>query len=251
MTKKNFGSGLSLLSRNLVLGLPVHCLDDYSSCLLSRYEAGIGTHVVTLNAEMVMQSEKNYVLAQIIRQADLVVPDGAGVVLSLRLKGICVQRCPGIELAESILWQAPKQNLDNLVFFYGGKPGVAMKAAHIWQEKLPELSIACQHGYLSPAEEKELLQTLAELQPRLIFVGLGAPRQELWIAENKHICPEAIWIGIGGSLDIWAGLKKRAPAWFSDNSLEWLYRLYQEPWRWRRMWALPQFVWKTLMDVKF
>ena len=252
MREKSFaGPALSPLPENLVLGLPVHCLDDYSGCLLSRLEAGIGTHVVTLNAEMVMQSEKNPALAEIICQADLVIPDGAGVVLYLRLKGKPVHRFPGIELAESILWQVPKQNSDNLVFFYGGKPGVAMKAVETWQEKVPELSIACQHGYLSPAEEKELLETFAHVQPRLIFVGLGVPAQELWIAKNKHICPQAIWIGIGGALDIWAGVKERAPAWFCDNSLEWLYRLYQEPWRWRRMLALPQFAWKTLMDIKF
>ncbi|NEN91931.1 WecB/TagA/CpsF family glycosyltransferase [Okeania sp. SIO2B3] len=251
MSEKNSESALSLPKKNFVLGLPIHCIDDYSGYLLSRLEKGLGTHVVTLNAEMVMQGEKNHVLAEIISRAELVVPDGAGVVLYLRLKGKSVQRCPGIELAESLLWQVPRQNPDNLVFFYGGKPGVAMKAADIWQQKVSQLAVACQHGYLSPAEETELLNTLAQLQPKLIFVGLGVPRQELWIAEHKHICPQAVWIGIGGSLDIWAGVKERAPAWFCDNSLEWLYRLYQEPWRWRRMLALPHFALKTLMDVKF
>jgi len=259
MRKKKSESTFSPFAENLVLGLPVHSMDDYCGYLLSQLEAGVGTHVVTLNAEMVMQAEKNYLLAEIIRRAELVVPDGAGVVLYLRLKGKSVERCPGIELAESFLCQALKQNPQNLVFFYGGKPGVARSAAETWQEKFPELvfaehgvsRITCQHGYLSLAEEEELLQTLAKLQPRLIFVGLGVPRQELWIAENKHICPQAIWIGIGGSLDIWAGVKERAPAWFCNNSLEWLYRLYQEPWRWRRMLVLPQFAWKTLMDIKF
>ncbi len=251
MREKKSEPTLSLITENLVLGLPVHCLDDYSAYLLSQLDAGVGTHVVTLNAEMVMQGEKNHVLAEIIRRAELVVPDGAGIVLYLKFKGKSVQRCPGIELAEGLLYQLPKHNPQNLVFFYGGQPGVAMKAAKAWQEKVPELAIACQHGYLSSAEEKELLQTFAQLQPKLIFVGLGVPRQELWIAEHKHICPQAIWIGIGGSLDIWAGVKERAPAWFCDNSLEWLYRLYQEPWRWRRMLALPQFAWKTLMEIKF
>ncbi|MEB3339843.1 WecB/TagA/CpsF family glycosyltransferase [Okeania sp.] len=251
MREKNSGSALSPLPESLVLGLPVHCSNNYSGWLLSRLEAEVGTHIVTLNAEMVIQGEKNHVLANIIRQAELVVPDGAGVVLYLKFKGKSVQRCPGIELAESLLWQVSKQNPDNLVFFYGGKPGVAMKAAESWQDKVPELAIACQHGYLSPAEEKELLHTLAQLQPRLIFVGLGVPRQELWIAEHKYICPQAIWIGIGGSFDIWAGIKERAPAWFRNNSLEWLYRLYQEPWRWRRMLSLPKFAWKTLMEIKF
>lgn len=251
MSEKVSGSALSPCTKSLVLGLPVDCIDNYPHWLLSRLKQGLGTHVVTLNAEMVMQGEQNHVLAEIIRNAELVVPDGAGVVLYLKLKGKSVQRCPGIELAEHLLWQAGKWNQDNLVFFYGGKPGVAMTAADSWQQKVPELAIACQHGYLSQAEETELLQTLQQLQPRIIFVGLGVPRQEFWIAEHKHICPQAIWIGIGGSLDIWAGVKERAPAWFCENSLEWLYRLYQEPWRWRRMLALPRFALKTLMDVKF
>ena len=246
MSKKNSGSAVGIPTENLVLGLPVHCIDNYSNWLLSRLDEGHGAHVVTLNAEMAIQSEQNHLLAEIIRQAELVVPDGAGVVLYLKLQGKSIQRCPGVELAESLLWQLPKRHPNSLVFFYGGKPGVARKAADIWQQKVSQLAIACQHGYLSLPEEKELLQTLKQLQPKLIFVGLGVPRQELWIGEHKHICPQAIWIGIGGSLDIWAGVKKRAPAWFCNNSLEWLYRLYQEPWRWRRMLALPKFALKTL-----
>lgn len=85
-----------------VLGVPVHLLDDYSSWLISRLERRMGSHVVTLNAEMAMQAEGNPTLSEIIRSAELVIPDGAGVVLYLRLKGRRLRRCPGIELAESL-----------------------------------------------------------------------------------------------------------------------------------------------------
>ena len=78
------------------------------------------------------------------------------------------------------------------------------------------------------------------------MVGLGVPRQEFWIAQHRHLCPQATWIGVGGSFDIWAGIKSRAPVWLRDNHLEWLYRLYQEPWRWRRMMALPEFALKAI-----
>jgi N-acetylglucosaminyldiphosphoundecaprenol N-acetyl-beta-D-mannosaminyltransferase len=78
-------------------------------------------------------------------------------------------------------------------------------------------------------------------------VGLGVPRQELWIAQHRYLCPQAIWIGVGGSFDIWSGTKNRAPAWLGKNNLEWLYRLYQEPWRWRRMLALPEFALKAFV----
>jgi N-acetylglucosaminyldiphosphoundecaprenol N-acetyl-beta-D-mannosaminyltransferase len=199
---------------------------------------------VTLNAEMTMQAERQPALARVIRQAELVIPDGAGVVLYLRLLfQQQVERCPGIELAESLL-----QNTTARVFFYGGAPGVAATAAAYWQQRVPRLNIVgAQHGYLSPAEAEELSQNLTQLQPQLILVGLGVPRQELWIAQHRFLCPQAAWIGVGGSFDIWAGVKTRAPAWLADNHLEWLYRLYQEPWRWRRMLALPKFALKALV----
>lgn len=227
-----------------VLGLPVHLLDDYAQWVQERIKLGIGTHVVTLNAEMSMQAEHNPTLAQIIRQAELVIPDGAGVVLYLSLLfGQPVKRCPGIELAETLL-----QDTKAGVFFYGGAPGVAQTAAATWQKQVPKLNIlGTQHGYISPAEAEELKQTLTQLQPQLIFVGLGVPRQELWIAQHRFLCPHSTWVGVGGSFDVWAGVKSRAPKVLANNHLEWLYRLYQEPWRWRRMLALPKFAIKALI----
>ena len=230
-----------------VLQLPVHLFDDYTSWLLERLKQKVGSHVITLNSEMVMLSEKNNSLADAIQQAELVIPDGSGIILYLRLKGQLQQRCPGIELAESLLEQTAKLENSCLVCFYGGKPGVAEKAGKVWQQKVPGLSIISQHGYLSPQEEEEWCRTLQEKQPNLILVGLGVPRQELWIQENRFLCPQAIWIGVGGSFDIWSGVKTRAPIWLRENHLEWLYRLYKEPWRWRRMMVLPQFIWRALV----
>lgn len=233
-----------------VLGLPVHILDDYAGWLIERLHQGLGSHVVTLNAEMAMQAEKNQALGDIIRSAELVIPDGSGVVLYLRMRGKPAQRYPGIELAESLLQEAGKLPNSEPIFFFGGAPGVTAAAAETWQQKVQGLSIAAQHGYLSADEEKDFRDSLTKMQPKLIFVGLGVPRQEFWIAENRHLCPQSIWVGVGGSFDIWAGTKDRAPAWFCDNHLEWLYRLYQEPWRWRRMLALPQFALRALGDLR-
>lgn len=230
-----------------VLGLPVHLMDDYISWLRSRLEQEIGTHVVTLNAEMTMQAEHHPALAQAIQQAELVIPDGAGIVLYMLLQGKRIQRCPGIELAELLLRSLGQSARNCPIFFYGGAPGVAAKAATSWQQILPTLQIiGTEHGYIAGEEAEKLQQTLRELQPRLIFVGLGVPRQEMWIAQHRSLCPQATWIGVGGSFDIWAGVKSRAPSWLGDNHLEWLYRLYQEPWRWRRMLALPKFAGKAV-----
>jgi N-acetylglucosaminyldiphosphoundecaprenol N-acetyl-beta-D-mannosaminyltransferase len=148
-------------------------------------------------------------------------------------------------VAENLLKLAATEQWS--VFFYGGQPGIPEAAQANWQTNYPNLRIlGVQQGYLSPQEEENFLTCLHQLQPQIILVGLGVPRQELWIQQHRNLCPRYVWIGVGGSFDIWAGSKERAPRWFQDNHLEWMYRLYQEPWRWRRMLALPRFAWQAL-----
>jgi N-acetylglucosaminyldiphosphoundecaprenol N-acetyl-beta-D-mannosaminyltransferase len=228
-----------------VLGLPVHLAKDYASWLCSCSNQKMGAHVVTLNAEMAMLCEKNKDLAETIKAADLVIPDGAGIVLYLRWKGIKQQRCPGIELAESAIQKLGKSGL---ICLYGGKPEVVEKAASYWRSQMPEINLITNHGYLTAEEEQQWQKTIQREQPKLILVALGVPRQEFWIRDNRHLCPEAIWIGVGGSFDVWSGIKDRAPSWFRDNNLEWFYRLTQEPWRWHRMLALPKFFLKAFLS---
>ena len=231
-----------------VLGVPVHILDDYVGWLGQHRQQG--AHVVTLNAEMAMQAEQNPQLADLIRKAELVVPDGAGVVFYLQLRGRKIQRCPGIELAEALIKQLGQSESDASVFFYGGAPGITDAVARRWQAELPGLKVAgTENGYISSQEEQALCDRLQQRQPAVILVGLGVPRQEFWIAQHCHLCPEAIWIGVGGSFDIWSGTKLRAPGWLRDNNLEWSYRLYKEPWRWRRMLVLPQFAWRAIATL--
>jgi N-acetylglucosaminyldiphosphoundecaprenol N-acetyl-beta-D-mannosaminyltransferase len=248
LDQKGMGNGMGELQTLSVMGLPVHWsgsdTSHYADWLLLRQQQGLGSHVVTLNAEMAMQADRTPPLKQIIQQTDLVIPDGAGIVLYFRLKGKTIQRCPGIELAEAVL---ANLTAEQSVFFYGGAPGVAETAAQRWRERNPHLQIAgVQHGYLTPEEQPAFQERLKALQPTVILLALGVPRQEFWTADHRHLCPSTVWIGVGGSFDIWAGLKERAPAWFCNNHLEWLYRLYKEPWRWRRMLALPKFAIRAL-----
>ncbi|MCC0178004.1 WecB/TagA/CpsF family glycosyltransferase [Waterburya agarophytonicola K14] len=233
-----------------ILNLHVHLLENYQDWLLARLKQGIGTHVVTLNAEMTMMAEENPVLSQAIKEAELIIPDGAGIIIYMRLRGVKHQRCPGIELAESLIAKTGQANSDNCLVFFGGTPETAANALQTWQEKFPSLNILSQDGYISGDRETEWKKTLQEKQPQIIFVGIGVPRQELWIRENRHLCPNAVWVGVGGSFDIWAGNKSRAPQWLRNNNLEWSYRLYQEPWRWRRMLSLPKFFWRSLVSLK-
>lgn len=229
-----------------ILTIPVHLLPDYPQTLKDRLKNHQGTHVVTLNAEMTMQGRTRPELGDIIRRAELVIPDGAGIVLYLKLYGKSIDRIPGIELAEQLLSYA--SNTQDSIFFYGGSPGVAAQAAIVMQAKYPGLQIAgVENGFVTAEQMPEFCDRLSQLQPRLIYVGLGVPRQEFWIAQHRHLCPNAVWIGIGGSFDIWAGTKVRAPQWLCDRNLEWTYRLYQEPWRWKRMMALPKFAWRSIV----
>ncbi len=232
----------------LVLGLPVHISDDYLGCVKEKLSNGKGTHIVTINSEMAMQAQKNLELASVICKAELVIPDGSGVVLFLRSQGIKVNRCPGIELAESVVKLASTQ--DWQVFLIGGAPGVAKTVSAKWEQLFSGLAIAgVWDGYFNDEQDQLLCQELQEKQPQIILVGLGVPRQEFWIRDHRYLCPNTVWIGVGGSFDIWSGQKTRAPRWLRDHHLEWVYRLYKEPWRAKRMLALPHFVFAVVWQV--
>lgn len=232
-----------------VLGLPLHILDNYTQSLSACITQKLGVHVVTLNAEMAMQAGQDSDLANVIRDAEMVVPDGAGVVFYLRLRGQKIQRCPGIELAEAVIHEASAVKSLTPLFFFGGAPGIAEAAAAKWQQELPDIAIVgVQHGFINADDEESFCQRLKDANPSLILVGLGVPKQEFWISKHRHLCPNAVWMGVGGSFDIWAGTKKRAPKILRENSLEWTYRLYTEPSRWRRMLALPKFMWRAIWE---
>ena len=237
----------------LVLGVPVDLLPNYTTWLTDQLIDKQSLHVVTLNAEMVIQSIKNPQLKSIIDEAELVIPDGAGIVLYGKLFGQTIRRCPGIELAEELIRFCGSSSMDGdrqpSLFFYGGAPGIADKAAAKWMVRSPNLRIlGVENGYLSTDDQLRLKTKLMEQQPSLILVGLGVPRQEIWIKQNRHLCPNSLWVGVGGSFDIWAGAKRRSPQWMGDFHIEWVYRLIQEPWRWRRMMVLPEFAIKALME---
>jgi N-acetylglucosaminyldiphosphoundecaprenol N-acetyl-beta-D-mannosaminyltransferase len=225
-----------------ILGQPVNLADDYIPWLIDRLQQGIGTHVVTMNAEIVMQANHNPELAAIVQRADLVTPDGSGIILALRLHGITQRRYAGIELGEDLLRAVSKPACNYPVFFYGGKPEVVEKAAKYWQQELPNLNlVGIQHGYIDSEAQAQLERDIVLTQPKIIFVAMGVPRQEIWIRDHFHLCPEAIWVGVGGSFDVWSGVKKRAPQFMRNLNLEWCYRIAQEPSRWQRTFALPQF----------
>lgn len=226
-----------------VLGVPVHVCDDVFAAALDLAQRG-GGQIVTLNAEMTMAARAQPELGRAIAAAQLVIPDGAGVVWALARQGLRVRRSPGIELAWRLLEHAAVAGWR--VALVGASPAVMERLQQDLPQRIPGLQLVfCVHGYQPAAAWPGLEQELLRHQPQLVLVALGVPRQETWIAD----CPGrsgGLWMGVGGSFDVWAGVKKRAPRWMGALQIEWLYRLVQEPSRWRRMLALPAFAWQVL-----
>lgn len=236
------------MSREKVLGYPVDVVteDEAVARVENALVAQKGMHVVTLNAEMVVQAQKDLILDRIIRRAHLIVPDGAGAVFALRLDGHPSVRVPGIELAYRCLSLAAANAIPTALI--GGRQEVLDTLELKLKEQFPDLNIVASHnGYIQPEEEESVIETIASARPRLVLVAMGVPRQEYFIEKWSSSFPSAVMIGVGGSFDVWAGFVNRAPAIFRALNLEWLYRLLKEPWRASRiLTALPKFAFQVL-----
>ena len=226
-----------------VLGIPVDACRDVRAAALGLHARG-GGRIVTLNAEMTMTARSNPELCEAIATADLVIPDGAGVVWALSRQGVKVVRSPGIELAWTLLSYAAAHQWR--VALIGASPEVMSTLQHRLPSQLPGLNLVMAVNGYQPQEAWPGLESqLLGLQPDLVLIALGVPRQETWSQAVGSDVP-GLWMGVGGSFDVWAGVKTRAPSWMGRLQIEWLYRLIQEPSRWRRMLSLPQFVWEVI-----
>lgn len=202
--------------------------------------------IVTINPEMIECADKDNNFRTIINNAEMVVPDGIGIQLGLKILGKNVKRIPGIDLGKALLIRA--NNLNKSVAFVGAKPKVIENAVINIKSELPNLNIVYQHdGYFSDANV--IINELQEKQPDFVLVALGSPKQEFFISELKGLLPNAVMIGLGGSFDVWAGMVNRAPKIYQKLGLEWLYRTISEPRRIKRIFpSLPFFVLKVVKE---
>jgi N-acetylglucosaminyldiphosphoundecaprenol N-acetyl-beta-D-mannosaminyltransferase len=204
--------------------------------------------VVTLNPEMLMAGDDNPALGVVLKQAGLVLPDGAGLVWALKHRRLAmnVQRLPGIEFAENVLAYAAKHQWR--VAIIGAAPEVLAQAVDRLRERFVGLNLVyTQHGFFQDA--MPVIQACEQAKPQLVLAALGVPRQELFLANDllPRLSGGVVGVGLGGSLDVWSGVKKRAPAVFRALNLEWLYRITSEPWRIQRVAKpLPTFLWRVL-----
>ncbi len=200
-----------------------------------------GAHyVVTPNPEIVEVCREDPAAKAAVNGADLVLPDGIGVIKGAAMLGTPLkEKTPGIEFAGHLMERMAGEGLS--LYLLGAKPGVAGTAAKNLAEKYPGLVIAGSHdGYFK--EDAPVAEAIRQSGADVVFVCLGAPKQELWMKQNGSATGAHLLCGLGGSLDVFAGVVERAPRFWSDHGLEWFYRLCKEPKRIGRMMKLPLFL---------
>lgn len=224
-----------------IFGLPICKLsfEETVACAMSYLSDDQPHMIFTPNPEILMMARRDAKLHTVLADADLLTPDGIGVVYASRILGNPVaERVSGYDLACALLQRI--QNGEKSVYLLGGKPSVAELAAANLTTQYPRLNIVGTHdGYFSDSEP--VVAEIAEKKPDLLFVCLGSPKQEQFAVENRDRIQAKLTMGLGGSLDVFAGTVKRAPVFFQRLGLEWFYRLCKQPSRIGRMMALPHF----------
>jgi N-acetylglucosaminyldiphosphoundecaprenol N-acetyl-beta-D-mannosaminyltransferase len=224
-----------------LFGTQVHAIDMAGALewIRRRVAERRPGYVVTLNGALLVQAAHDARLRELVNAADLVTPDGIGVIVAARILGVRLpERVAGIDLAAALCGAAEREGYR--LFLLGGMPGVAERAAQSLQRRHPALHVVgTHHGFFLPAEEPAVLAAIREARPDVLLVALGAPRQEQWMRRWTSALRVALAIGVGGSLDVLAGRIPRAPAWMRVAGLEWLWRAAREPRRWSVVRSIP------------
>ena len=205
---------------------------------LSEYLTGHSSHfVVTANSEMIYQAHKDSRFKEVLNKSDLSFADAAGVVLAAKIAGKKLpDKIPGIEIAE---WLLNKKDTSCYLLGTTDEVLAMLRFSNI---------VGKQHGYFNKNEEEKIIKDINMKKPKVLLVGLGMKKQEEWILRNKSKLKVPVMIGVGGSLDVLAGVKRRAPKLFRAIGLEWLYRLLKEPWRVGRQLKMIKFISAVLSE---
>lgn len=234
-----------------ILGVPVHRVSTDEVIELVRvYMKTPRLHqIATVNPEFVMAAQEDAEFRQVLMEADLCIPDGVGLLLAGRWMG---QPLPERVAGSDLVYLLSELSAGECwrLFLLGSAPGVAEEAAQKLQMKYPRLEIAGTFaGSPDPEENEAIIRMINQSQADMLFVAYGAPKQDKWIARNRtSLTNVRVAMGVGGSLDFITGRAVRAPSWVQNLGLEWLHRLFKEPWRWRRMASLPKFALKVMRE---
>lgn len=230
------------MNKEKVLGFDV-CTESPKEMLeniFKSYKKQEQLFIVNMNPEIIIANYNNEKFKEILNEQKYQIPDGTGIVwASKKNKGNIKQRITGIDLMIDICEKS--QGYNARIFFYGSKPGIATLAKENLKNKFPKINIVGEcNGY---CDEKEVIYKIIESNADIVFVGIGSPKQENFIIENKEKFPSVkIFMPVGGSFDVISKTKKRAPNWVIKCNLEWLYRLFQEPSRIGRQMKLLKFM---------
>lgn len=224
----------------LGVGVDTCTMDSAVDFLVSATETEGLTSVYTPNSEIILHAYKNPDYCKVLNRGSLITADGIGVVYASKILGQPLpERVSGFDLANKLLEKVAP--LGKTLYLFGGKPGVAERAAEKIVSLYPGINIVgISDGYFDAEKEQAIIADINEKSPDILFVCLGFPKQECWIDAHKDLNAK-VAMGIGGSLDVFAGEVKRAPEFFQRCGLEWFYRLIKQPSRFVRMLALPKF----------
>ena len=218
----------------------VEAMDAAKALLQGEHAA----RVVTPNAEIAYEALHDENMRTLLNSAELMLPDGAGVVLASKiLKTPLKQNVAGVDFADGLL--GVLETTGQSLYLLGSKPGIGELAAQKMMQKHPRLRIAgIADGYFQ--DEAPVIDKINASGADVLFVCLGAPKQEQFMARHQKALHVKLMAGLGGTLDSFAGTVKRAPKWMIRLNLEWLYRLIKEPKRFKRMLRLPKYLWAVV-----
>ncbi|WP_314590894.1 WecB/TagA/CpsF family glycosyltransferase [Paenibacillus terrigena] len=204
-------------------------------------------HVVTVNPEITMACQKNTELRSIVEEAGMITADGIGIVMVSRIKGSHLpERVTGYDMLLKLLEVGNEKKWS--FYLLGADPVTNPKACEVIRATYPNLEICGnQHGFFKPEEEGRIIEEISAAKPDFLIVALGAPYAERWIHQHRTKLNAKVAIGVGGSLDVIAGKVKQTPEVWKRWNVEWLYRLIQQPHRWRRQLILPQFAIRAIL----
>jgi N-acetylglucosaminyldiphosphoundecaprenol N-acetyl-beta-D-mannosaminyltransferase len=216
--------------------------------LVQAVESRRPHRVVTGNPIMLMAGFEDPAFLRTLQTADLVVPDGAGVVWAARRAGDPVQeRVAGFDLMHELLREGDLRRWR--VYLLGTTPDIIVQARDNLQRQYPGVRfVGCRDGYFTEKDDDAVVAAIREAEPDLLFVARSLKTQEPWLEKYQDALQVPVMMGVGGSFDVVAGKLKRAPKLFQKMRLEWLYRLLQEPKRYKRMLVLPKFALKVMRD---
>ena len=240
------------MTRFTLLGVPVDALTEAEAVdwVARAIADGRPRLVISVNPERIMHAGRDPAFAAVLRQADLALADGAGVLWAARRLGHPLPgRVAGVDFVRALAARGATAGWR--FFFLGGSPGVAEAAGRVLRQTYPGFILAgALPGSPDPGSDAATTEAVRSSQAQVLLLAYGAAAEEAWLARNLEQSGAIIGLGVGGAFDFISGRARRAPRWMREHGLEWLHRLARQPWRWRRMLALPRFVVRVLVQPR-